>query len=592
MSMTPWLDQPVMLHSDREAMCMMTPEQCALKFSYWVFWYEADHRFALPTVAFFMVAIILFALGNLVSSLAPQRLKQTSGWSRLTAVFRVLSYKSWRVGSWNTRSLGTILLGAAGLVFFLAMTLGPRPYYWPNTKDAKYGSSPPIATRTGFMALGCLPFLIVLGAKANPITALTGVSHEKLNIWHNWVAWAMFVLALIHTFPFIVYHQQEGDTAKEWNTGGVWVTGVVALIAQAWLTFMSIPWIRNRYYEFFKGTHFLAAMVFMIFFFFHCDFRMSSWDYFIATAVLYAVCWFYAQFKTYLELGVRHKARLSRETDHTLKVTINTTTEWQPGQHIFLRFLTGGVHMLTAHPFTICSVPQPGNVNQLVFYVRARGGLTGRLMKLAEQQPNKAVPVLLDGPYGGVTSRSIAEFDRSLVVGGGVGAGFTLSLIEDYVRRAGSVKAEKEMKVIVATRDPAMRTWYTEALREIAERHSQTSHVVGLEVHIHETGPEQHGADDVSAGMESPSEKAGVLAQEQNPATESMFIVKFFRGRPALRTEVDALAGQDGVSVGVVVCGPSSMHHDVGSAAADAQQHIISDRKGAREVWFHQETFS
>ena len=87
----------------------------------------------------------------------------------------------------------------------------------------------------------------MLGAKANPITALTGVSHEKLNIWHNWVAWAMFVLALIHTFPFIVYHQREGDIKKEWKTGGVWVTGVVALIAQAWLTFMSIPWIRYAF---------------------------------------------------------------------------------------------------------------------------------------------------------------------------------------------------------------------------------------------------------------------------------------------------------------------------------------------------------
>lgn len=335
-------------------------------------------------------------------------------------------------------------------------------------------------------------------------------------------------------------------------------------------------------------------MVFMIFFFFHCDFRMSSWDYFIATAVLYAVCWFYAQFKTYLELGVRHKARLSRETDHTLKVTIDTTTDWQPGQHIFLRFLTCGVHMLTAHPFTICSVPQPGNANQLVFYVRARGGLTGRLMKMAQQQPNKSVPVLLDGPYGGVTSRSIAEFDRSLVVGGGVGSGFTLALIEDYVRRAGSGKAESKMKVVVATRDPAMRSWYTEALREIAGRHSaQKGHVVGLEVHIHETGPEQHGADDASTETASPVKEAGVLAREQShAAAENMFNIKFFRGRPTLRTEVDSLAGQDGVSVGVVVCGPSSMHHDVASAAADAQQHIISNSKGAREVWFHQETFS
>lgn len=34
---------------------------------------------------------------------------------------------------------------------------------------------------------------------------------------------------------------------------------------------------RNRYYEFFKATHILAAVVFVVFFFFHCDFRLTSW---------------------------------------------------------------------------------------------------------------------------------------------------------------------------------------------------------------------------------------------------------------------------------------------------------------------------
>lgn len=84
----------------------------------------------------------------------------------------------------------------------------------------------------------------ILGAKANPISTLTGISHEKLNIWHNWVAWAMFALALVHTFPFIVFHIWKGDIVKSFNDGGIWVTGVIALIAQAWLTFMSIRWIR------------------------------------------------------------------------------------------------------------------------------------------------------------------------------------------------------------------------------------------------------------------------------------------------------------------------------------------------------------
>lgn len=41
---------------------------------------------------------------------------------------------------------------------FIAMTLGPQPYYWPT--DASYGSSPPIATRSGWMALALLPFVL------------------------------------------------------------------------------------------------------------------------------------------------------------------------------------------------------------------------------------------------------------------------------------------------------------------------------------------------------------------------------------------------------------------------------------------------
>lgn len=248
MGMIPWLDQPVMLHSDRDpGMCDMTPEQCAYKSAFWRNWYQADHRFALPTVAFFMVAIGIFTIAHILTLIFPRSFQRNPIWSRLVAVTRFLSCKSWRIAGWNTNSLGAYLLGGVGLVFFLAMTLGPKPYYWPNTD---YGSSPPIATRTGFMALACMPFLIVLAAKANPITALTGVSHEKLNMWHNWVAWAMFVLALVHTFPFIVLYIREGGIVEEWNDGGVWVTGVVAIIAQAWLTFMSIPWIRYALPEF------------------------------------------------------------------------------------------------------------------------------------------------------------------------------------------------------------------------------------------------------------------------------------------------------------------------------------------------------
>jgi ferric-chelate reductase len=97
----------------------MTAEQCALKTGYWVFWYEADHRYALPTVAFFLVAIILFTISHIASKAAPQSLTKNSIWSRILAACRFLSYKSWRFGGWNTQSLGVCLLGGAGAIFFL-----------------------------------------------------------------------------------------------------------------------------------------------------------------------------------------------------------------------------------------------------------------------------------------------------------------------------------------------------------------------------------------------------------------------------------------------------------------------------------------
>lgn len=54
----------------------------------------------------------------------------------------------------------------------------------------------------------------------------------------------MFVLALVHTFPFIVYDIKHGTMVKQWKTKVTYWTGVVTLIFQAYLTFMSLPFIR------------------------------------------------------------------------------------------------------------------------------------------------------------------------------------------------------------------------------------------------------------------------------------------------------------------------------------------------------------
>lgn len=76
------------------------------------------------------------------------------------------------------------------------------------------------------------------------ISVVTGIPHEKLQVFHHWTSYGMFVLALVHTFPYINFHIWKGDMVKEWKTSVVYWTGVITLIAQTYLTVMSLPFIR------------------------------------------------------------------------------------------------------------------------------------------------------------------------------------------------------------------------------------------------------------------------------------------------------------------------------------------------------------
>ncbi|KAH7305761.1 ferric-chelate reductase [Stachybotrys elegans] len=590
-----WLTHPVELHSWREAPpCELTPEQCAYQSGYWRWWYEADHRYALPTVALLLVAIILFTIANAFVIFAPAKWHQNRLLGRLLSYSRLLSYTSWRCGNWNTHSLGAYMLASVGFVFFFAMLLGPRPYYWPNTDEVNFGGSPPIATRAGWMSLACLPFVLILSTKANPIATLTGYSHEKLIVWHNWVAWAMFVLALVHTFPFIVYNIRAGDIVMQWSMGGLWPTGVIALIAQAWLTFMSIRWVRNAYYEFFKALHFLVAPVFIVFLFLHCDHVLSSWDYFIAAGVLYTLSWLYSQCRVFMEHGFRHRAEFSLATKETVKITIKTRALWRPGQHIYVRFLALGMHSLTAHPFTICSLPTFDDNNEMVLYVKRHGGLTGRLLKLAVRDATSSIPVLLDGPYGGLPARWYDGFGVALVVGGGSGIGFALSLAQHFLETSKSRQGNPQMILVLSSRDEGAKQWCIVALEKMVSEQSyyEDGSSLNFRVQIHYTGGDSSDSGhDEERKVEGGALKQSKSERNDGEMTEALEITSS-TSRPDIHALTAEVASIPGSSVGLVVCGPSSMAHDMGQSAALAQRNILAGRAAAREVWYHTESFS
>jgi hypothetical protein len=171
-----------MLHSSRADTCKLALAQCDYRQGYWRYWHQADHVYGHATVYFMCAVIGVFIIGNIISTTLRRSKSTTSGnptWRRGLATGRFLSYRSFHIQGlrWYSPSAGVMLLGVCGAIYFFsellnitslytsstdcsALTLGPKPYYWPNTNTLSYGGSPPLATRSGWMAVALLPFVM------------------------------------------------------------------------------------------------------------------------------------------------------------------------------------------------------------------------------------------------------------------------------------------------------------------------------------------------------------------------------------------------------------------------------------------------
>ncbi|KAK5169355.1 uncharacterized protein LTR77_005330 [Saxophila tyrrhenica] len=614
----PWLGGPMSLHAWREYMCMLDDKsQCEYQQGYWRFWSEADHRYAVPTTAFFTACILVFAVGNFFNNFMSRSLAQNRTVRRKTALYRYLSYRSFRIPAlnWNSAPLGVLALGAIGTIYFMCMTLAPKPFYWPNTDKVDYGSSPPLATRSGWLSLGCMPFVFATAGKSNFISAVTGVSHEKLQVFHRWISYAFFITALLHTFPFIVYNFKTGTMKESWNTSVFYWTGVVALIAQGWLTFASFGPFRKWSYEFFKFSHFLAALIFMLFLFFHCDYTLSSWDYFIATGILFSLSWLHRQTRVYFEHGINKRATISLSTNGFICVKVPTHSTWAVGQHFFVRFMGLGMHAWTIHPFTACSLPERASVyerteSELVFYIRPQGGFTARLARWAEAYPNGSMRVLIDGPYGGFDMRKLQQSRQQLIIAGGSGAGWIIPVLTAYLRqRQLEPVGEKDAvstsaRVVLATRDLATRQWFEETLHQLLSTFDMDTLPKDIEVELYYTGSSANAEAPKLTGqflqkLDEPEKALDIAISPRHgsdsDATSSSMDTQQIRhidARPDLpalvRSEVASASSTD--QLGVFVCGPLSMQNDVSQAVAAEQLGIV--RSGGKDVYLHMEHFS
>ena len=375
-------------------------------------------------------------------------------------------------------SLSVTMIVAAGLAFCMLYCFLPKPLYY---QSMSYGS-PPLAIRAGMLSIAMLPWIVALASKANFISAITGIGHERLNVLHRWGAYLCLLLALIHAVPFWVQSIRDPAgfaTFKLYFTQQYYIftTGIVALVPLAFLCIHSLPFLRAWMYELFVVLHIPVSWLFVGVMFWHCNNYLASWNYLFATLAIMVASYIFRLFYLNWTNPFRASWLIGEESAVTLlpenavKVTIPTQKKWRPGQYAYLRM--PGISIFENHPFTIaslCSDDFPSEYGEqyrdMTLVFRPFGGFTRKVYDTAiEKGPYKTYRAFIDGPYGGM-QREMASFDQVIFFAGGSGITAIASQLLDLIKRMRDGKAiTKSVRVVWALKRPETMEWFKEELR-------------------------------------------------------------------------------------------------------------------------------
>ncbi|OAL49816.1 metalloreductase-like protein transmembrane component [Pyrenochaeta sp. DS3sAY3a] len=406
--------------------------------------------------------------------------------NNMVAFFRFIFYrpirqitvkKGWRPLVFPSLSV-VVVVFLALLVGVLYSTL-PQPLFW---ESIAYGS-PPLAIRSGMLAVALMPWIVALSTKANLITMVTGISHERLNVLHRWAAYICLILSILHTVPFYItpiwdkLARQSFEQLFRQEGFYAYGTGIAALVPLCFLCAHSIAPLRHRMYELFVALHVPVAIVFLGMMFWHCNNYLTSWHYLLSTLGIWLLSYFMRLFYLNwtrpgrLSWLIGDEAAVTLMPENAIKITIPTQMKWRPGQYVYLRM--PGISVFENHPFTIASLCDddfPSEYGEgyrdMVLVFRPFGGFTKKvLQKALEHGPWHTYRAFVDGPYGGM-QRRIEAFDDVVLIAGGSGITAIVSQLLTLIKKMRDGKAvTRKIHVIWALKRPETMEWFKEELR-------------------------------------------------------------------------------------------------------------------------------
>lgn len=331
----------------------------------------------------------------------------------------------------------------------------------------------------------------------------------------------------------------------------------------------SYPWVRRSYYRVFYILHITISPTLFPLLFLHVSYLRP---YLLASLAFFI----YDRLHRVLT-RVQTTATVRRLSGNILHLSIDlrqpVSAPRRPVSHLLLT--VPGISQWTSNPFTIADFSREAGGIQIV--ARIRNGATKRLASMSASRHDEIkIPVVVEMNYGTCIHyrRLHLQFDRILIVAGGVGGSFAIP----WIKHLASVPdALVRTRLIWAMRDVAALSWAVSAstaadvVKEKAEifltstaRNQETDEGVGMqETHLLSDG---HDRGETVAELE----KLGMRKE------------RVVLGRPDFDAVLKRTA--KGGSVAVLVCGPWELGAGVRRAAA------ARVKRGER-VWVHVEEF-
>ena len=373
---------------------------------------------------------------------------------------------------------GVIFVVSLGLVMCALYTFLPQPLFYDSIR---YGS-PPVAIRAGMLSVAMVPWIVALSMKANIVSFVTGIGHERLNVLHRWGGYICLALAIVHTVPFYVtpiWDEGAINVFKNYFQGQYYVygTGIAALAPLGFLCVHSLPFLRHRLYELFVLLHVPASIAFIGMMFWHCNNYLTSWHYLFATVAIWLLSLFtrlaYLNWTKWWRLSwlCGEESTITLLPENAVKITVPSQVRWRPGQFVYIRI--PGISVFENHPFTIaslCSDDFPSDYGDeyrdMILVFRPFGGFTRKCVNAAlENGPYHTYRAFIDGPYGGMT-RELASFDTVVLIAGGSGITAIVSHLLLLIKKMRDGTAvTKKIHVVWALKRPETAEWFKEELR-------------------------------------------------------------------------------------------------------------------------------